>query len=129
MEYATVKAMNTSTIKFPEMRAEMLDYLDLVGRLQQDQESPSAAEDLEYIVHYFFDDTELAQKPDEYIGITLISKEEVSVIRNFGKLLNEYLEKFSPGASPLRFEEGEEWKAIQTAAGLALYTLKSSEDS
>jgi hypothetical protein len=96
-------------IKFPEMRAEMLNYLDLVGKIRRDQEALNATENLEYIVHYFFDDTEVAQKPDEYIGITLISKEEVSVIGIFGKLLNEYLEKFSPGTSPLRFEDGEEW--------------------
>lgn len=107
----------------------MASYLDLVEKIKRNQESPSAAEDLEYIVHYFFDDTELAKKADEYIGVILISKDEALAIGKFGELLDEYLDKFSPGASPVIFEDGEDWKVIKIAARQALNIIESAEIS
>lgn len=118
--------MTQVKIQFPEMRAEMLNYLHLVGKIRQNQEAPSADEDLEYIVHYFFDDTEVAKNPTKYVDVTLMP-DEVSVVGKFGDALNEYLEEVSPGNSPLRFVDGKEWQSVQTAALLALRQLEKSK--
>ncbi|MEP3296564.1 MAG: hypothetical protein ABJO27_08810 [Pseudoruegeria sp.] len=101
----------------------MLDYLAAVEQLNSAQVAPSAAEDLEYIIHFFFDDTELAREASNCIGTILSSNEEARAIALFGKALNSYLNSTSPENSPVTFEENDDWKSVKDSAQNALNEL------
>ena len=117
-------AMKIEDIRFPEMRRDLLYYLKLVEDIGSDPESlKTATEDLEYLVHFFFDDTELAINPSEYLGLVLISQLEIEALKGFGSAFNDYIDKTSPGKNPLIFQKNLYWARVKTSALKALHDL------
>lgn len=113
-----------TNIKYPEMRRDLLYYLKLICDLNSNRSSVrSATEDLEYITHFFFDDTELATNADDYLGWVLKNKSETDAIRNLGQSLDVYIERVAPNDMPLVLTQGELWEAVRENARKALSVL------
>src|SRR3546814_11564142 len=88
--------------RYPNMRDELLDYLGGVAYAHYQQKvwvrgqpQPGIEHDeLDYGLHFLFDDTDLAQSPEKTIGVFLLNKEEAravhSVTQSLDALLTQY---------------------------------------
>ena len=70
-----VEKMELAQLKYPNMRRELIEYLDLL----QESKYSMALEDFDYVVHFFFDDTSLSRDANMSIGYFLVFCSAISM--------------------------------------------------
>src|SRR3546814_12036119 len=88
--------MERSGLMYPNMRDELLDYLGGLADLDYQQKvwvrgepHPGIQHDeLDYALHFLFDDTDLAESPEKSIGVFLLDKEEARVVHCVAQALD-----------------------------------------
>lgn len=89
-------------LKYPSLRKELIDYLQGLSDKEYqyhawvNNERPGGGHDeLDYAIHFLYDDTNLARDPFSTVGWILKSSEEVGLIsdliRNLDSVFNKYL--------------------------------------
>src|SRR3546814_6031875 len=94
--------MERSGLMYPNMRDELLDYLGGLADADYQQKvwvrgepHPGIEHDeLDYALHFLFDDTDLAQSPEQTYRVFLLNKDEAhamtSVTQSLDGLLTQY---------------------------------------
>lgn len=118
--------MELSKLKYPWLREELISYLDGLANEQYQYDAwvakkrPSGGYDeLDYTIHFFYDDTDLACNPNSLIGEILIGAEEASAIGFLIKELDFLFEKYGTELTDSEYLSKEEWKAVVQAAKYA----------
>jgi ABC-type glycerol-3-phosphate transport system substrate-binding protein len=118
-------------MKYPEMRVELLGYLKDLSDFDYQKDCwvngkcPAGIQhdELDYSVHFLFDDTGLADDPDGQIGVFLNSKEEAEVVEFLCKKLQKIFDIYGTDLSDQEYINCPEWKDVIDAARLALTKL------
>jgi len=73
-------------LKYPEIRDSLKFYAkDLADNSWINKISDeSSSENIDYIIHFFFDDTSLSEDPSGYIGLALTGEAEAVAVKNYG---------------------------------------------
>jgi hypothetical protein len=115
--------MELSELKYPSMREELIDYLrGLSDRDYQYQswvydKCPGGGHDeLDYAIHFLFDDTDLATDPESDIGGFLLNKKEAELMANLIDRLNYIFDKYSLNLADREYIEKPEWEDVIQAA-------------
>jgi hypothetical protein len=107
--------MVRTMIEFPCQRVELLDRLQLLadeGYQWRYWGSSDPHFDFDYIVHFFFDDTPLAELGAECIGKILEDEHEVMLSNSICKKINNLLETYGRNQADEFYMNTTEWKEV-----------------
>ncbi|SHN12844.1 hypothetical protein SAMN05444272_4189 [Roseibium suaedae] len=107
------QTVNLSDLQFPDIRKTLLFFLNGVEKIEY---SSHPEEEIAELVAFFYDLSSLVTSPADYLGVALVSREEVGLMDKFGQALEHYLQTTSPGEERIRFIEGEHWLDVKICA-------------
>ncbi|MDR4518596.1 MAG: hypothetical protein MRK00_14595 [Nitrosomonas sp.] len=118
-------------MKYPEMRTELLGYLkdlsnwDYQNNCWVNGNCPPGIEhdELDYSIHFLFDDTALSDNPESLIDVFLKDKEEADSIKSLCNELQMVFEKYGTDLSDSEYINLLEWKGVIALAQAALAKL------
>ena len=120
----------TVAIRHPQRRHELLWYLfELASPSEQHERwilqksrSPGQMEGFDFVVHFFFDDTDLGEHTDNELGYILIDELEVSAVGQVSKALNTVLKAVVGNQPDAVYLARAEWQRV-IAAAIKAYRL------
>src|SRR5690606_17006667 len=124
-----------SGLMYPNMRQELLEYLDGLADRDYQQKVwvrgepyPGVEHDeLDYALHFLFDDTDLASTPEKSIGVFLFNDDEARAVHSVAEALDALLTQYGVNLSDAEYLAKPEWTQVVDAARLALQTLKKAD--
>jgi hypothetical protein len=118
--------MEFTTVEYPWLRFQLIDYIGgLADREYQCQawiedKCPGGGHDeLDYTIHFFFDDTRLASVPEATIGLILKNEKEAAAIADLTRKIDFVLEKYGTHLTDKEYIEKEEWEDVIQSAKVA----------
>ena len=118
--------MELSELKYPQMRGELIDYLHgLADRRYQylawveDKRPNGGHDELDYAIHFLYDDTNLASDPNSLIGWILRGDDEAHAIRALIEAIDHLFERCGTSLTDKEYLEKDEWDAVVQAATIA----------
>jgi hypothetical protein len=119
-------------MKFPGMRKELIEYLEGLGdKVYQyscwvNKECPKGIEydELDYAVHFFFDDTNLSETPEELIGYCLSNESEAHAVKAVCSALQYLFDKYGFEKTDEEYICCSEWDKVVDAANKAVDIIK-----
>jgi len=111
-------------MKYPEMRHELIDYLSSLSDkdyqeavwVRGEARSGVVHDELDYAIHFIYDDTCLGQNPSEAIGWFLKSEDEAKSIRSLVFALDLIFSKYGLYLSDKEYIAKPEWSDVVRAA-------------
>lgn len=113
-------------IKYPNMRDELRFYLKLLGTTTM--ENYSIERTLEYAVHFFFDDTLLAEDPMCNCGIFLYNDEEATTIGKLCEEMAKIFDRIGWNESDKTYLRQEDWPKVRERAQRALDLILENDE-
>ncbi|WP_018236021.1 hypothetical protein [Ensifer sp. BR816] len=77
-------------------------------------------DELDYTIHFLYDDTELASDPESTIGVFLYDHREAEGIRSIIAAIDRVFEKYGLELSDAEYLSKLEWMQVVAAASKAL---------
>jgi len=122
----------TAPVRWPHRRHQLLWSLyELASPSFQREKwlnkSPSRAGTMygfEFVINFFFDDTDLAEHPETTLGDILVDELEVSAVRRLGEALNDVYKHVGPRKSDLEYLSSSIWQHVITSAQNAYSLLR-----
>ena len=123
--------MNREPLRYPGMREELKDYLselsDAELQLRRWSGRGSDISSLDFLVHFLFDDTALADDTGSFIGVILYDDEEVAAVSAVISALDSVFEKYGVARQDLEYVRAPEWTGVLSAAKAAKDLLEGTE--
>lgn len=121
-------------MKYPEMRKELLDYLFGLSDSQYQRDCwvnrmcPGGVvhDELDYAIHFLFDDTKLAEDSESLIGVILKDKKEAYLVASVCEKIQYIFDKYGYDMSDEAYISLPEWKCVLQAAKEAHEVISSS---
>ena len=111
--------MVLSELKFPGMRAELIEHLQALSdakyqRIAWVEHSLEGGryDEFDYAVHFIYDDTNLSENPELYIGTILINKNESDSIRQLVKEIDILFERYGLTLKDEEYISKPEWNNV-----------------
>lgn len=112
--------MKPIKIDFPEMREELIEYIKGLSDLEYQKEywgkvhptNPNFYDDFNQTIHFLYDDSNIAQDPDSWIGLVLISQEESSLIKTLNNQIECLFKSYGTKLSDEDYMNKPGWKNI-----------------
>jgi hypothetical protein len=86
-------------------------------------EDPELIETLDENLNILYNDSSIAESPEEYIGSVLHDHEEVRALRRFGDVLSDFLDSLPPNMDDAAVIALPEWNFVVAEAVVALQVL------
>lgn len=111
-------------MKYPEMRHELIDHLQALSDINyqrdvwsgQYQHPEIEHDELDYAVHFLFDDTCLAENPSKAIGWFLNNEKEAQTVKDLVTALEEVFHIYGTNLDDADYIEKPEWSKVLQAA-------------
>jgi hypothetical protein len=109
-------------IKFPEMRLELLEHIQALSdaeyqkRAWAEGDETTGHDELDYAIHFFYDDTDLALNPHSSIGYILKNEVEAESVKCLMKSIEDIFQKFGRSLSDAEYISLPEWGNVLSAA-------------
>ncbi len=114
-------------INLPSIRAQLLDFLKGLSdysyqkeNWQVFREGVKEYDELDYTVHFLYDDTDLANDPSSTVGYYLYDDDEVQAIRSIVSAIEVVFERYGLELTDAEYIEKPEWMQVVEAASKAL---------
>jgi len=108
-----------SEIKYPGMRAELIEYLQALSdakyqRIAWVEHSLGGGkyDELDLAIHFIYDDTNLSNNPDFDIGTILVNKNESDSIKQLVKEMDVLFERYGLTLSDEEYIGKPEWENV-----------------
>ncbi|MCY1293130.1 hypothetical protein D9M70_423780 [compost metagenome] len=115
-----------SQLKCISMREELIDYLQCLSDKDCQQRawvehtlSEGGYDELDYAVHFLFDDTALATDPVSTVGWILLNEVEAGLIEKVTTSLNVIFEKYGLELDDKDYIATKEWGSVLISAEAA----------
>lgn len=120
--------MKPIKIDFPEMREELIECIKGLSDLEYQKKywgkihttNPNVYDDFNQTIHFLYDDSNIAEDPDSWIGLILISQEESSLIKTLNTHIECLFKSYGTKLSDEDYMNKPEWKNI-ISTSLKLY--------
>lgn len=105
-------------LKYPEIRENLKFYVKELadGSWIDETSDEGSSENIEYIMHFFFDDTSLSEDPSAYIGLSLIDETEAVALEHLISKLDLIFNIYGTNLSDQAYLEKPEWKDVESSA-------------
>ena len=110
-----MEKLELSELKFPSMREELISYLSGLSDLEYqyqawvERSSPGLDYDeLNYTIHFLYDDTGLAENASDWIGLVLRDEIEARSVENVVSALDLVFDKYGTELSDKEYLEKKE---------------------
>lgn len=116
-----------SALSHKELRRTLLAFLlELLDERYQGRRGlpPGKSFEIDDVVHFFFDDTDLVANPSSYIGEVLFDENEVASIEKVTLALDEIVDELQ-GKETEAYLASELWPRVVEQAGAAYAELQS----
>ncbi len=120
-------------IRYPWMRAQFIDFVQGLADFsyqrehwQEFHDTEKEYDELDFTVHFFYDDTKLASDPESVIGSCLYDCEEAELVRSIVSALDIVFDKYELELKDKEYLEKPEWQAVVQAAIKALPVLEAN---
>jgi hypothetical protein len=128
----TFEYEKTSPVRWAQRRHTLACYLyELASPAVQQQRwiegkeaGPGLMSGLDFVVHFLFDDTELAENPEGTIGDILLDDLEVAAIRNVSRTLDQAMKDVGRDKADLDYISSRSWSPVVLAAQKAYRLLR-----
>ncbi len=127
-----MEKLELSELKFPSMREELISYLSGLSDLDYqyqawvERSSPGLDYDeLNYTIHFLYDDMGLAENASDWIGLVLRDEIEARSVENVVSALDVVFDKYGTELSDKECLEKKEWLWVVNASKDALSILLS----
>lgn len=124
--------MNDYSNWSPGRRATLLDCLHALADVEHQRDvwlgrrpQPGIEESFDTVIHFFFDDTELARNSGEEIGICLKSSSEADAVTTVTRALDALLEKHGLALTDAQYIATADWPQIVVVAQRALSQMQT----
>ncbi|MAQ17464.1 MAG: hypothetical protein CMN30_22050 [Sandaracinus sp.] len=111
---------------YPTMRRELFEYLEWLSRAP----SPSSEKDQEmvdHVVHFFFDDTGLADDPLRAVGAFLYDRQEAVAVARVVAEIDQILLRYGTERPNRFYLQAPEWAELTRLAGDTYRRLVTSD--
>jgi len=115
--------MERSIVEFPYMRTELISYIKgLSDKNYQYNEwvlhkgESCTYDEFDYTVHFLYDDTDISENADDYIGSIFLDKKEADSVRNIVEKIDIIFDKYGLELSDEEYIEKPEWNDVIEAA-------------
>lgn len=121
------------TLKYPEMREELLHAIHSLANAEYqlkvwvNQESQPGIEYdcFDFVVHFIYDDSELAEDPEGAIGLLVKNAQEVQLIKDVVRAINRFFDALGMEATDEEYISRREWPDVLETASQAWHVMKS----
>jgi hypothetical protein len=118
-------------VTYPDMRRELVEYLQRLADpkyqkqvwINGDSDGTVIHDELDYAVHYLYDDTALASDPHSAIGWILLDTSEALLIGALTACFDDIFVKYGTELSDAGYIELPEWQSVVAAAKEALLCI------
>jgi hypothetical protein len=122
-------------IQYPNMREELVGYLRSLSDIEYQKriwveglsEEGVQHDELDYAIHYLYDDTNLAENPESTVGVILRNNLEASRIASLISSIDVIFEKYGKCLADAEYMALPEWQAVIAAAQNALDLIVSND--
>lgn len=122
-----MEKMELSELEYPTMREELVSYLEGLSNYDYQcrawvcrSESDMAYDELNYTIHFLYDDTDLATDPRSWIGVVLRGEEEVMAIFDVVKSIDGVFDKYGTLLTDAEYIVKPEWVGVIESSKKAL---------
>lgn len=116
----------TTELKYPEMRDELISYLEAICRLQKPRivDHDSLEQALDIAIHFIYDDTALGDDPASTIGWFLKNETEAELSRKLVSSIDSFLEIHGIDSTDFDRFTTREWDEFIQRLNTLLASLK-----
>jgi hypothetical protein len=125
-----VEKLELSELKFPAMRDELISYLQGLSSAEYQYNAWVARADpvlaydeFNYVVHFLYDDTDLATDADSWVGLIFRGESEALAISEVVRSLDVIFEKYGTALSDAEYLTKPEWAYVIESSKHALLEL------
>src|SRR5471030_2687760 len=118
-------------VTYPDMRKELVEYLQGLSDLEYQKrvwvnggsDGTVIHDEFDYVVHFLYDDTALANDAHSTIGWILQDTSEALLIAALTTCIDGVFEKYGTELSDAQYIELPEWQTVVAAAETALISI------
>lgn len=118
-----MEKLELSQLNYPDMRGELIDYLHALSDREYQRQAwvlgnrPGGGYDeLNYAIHFLYDDTDLAKDPSSLIGWILTGENEANAITSLIRALDTVFDKYGTDLSDEEYLDKTEWGTVLNMA-------------
>ena len=120
-----MEKLELSKLKYPNMRDELIFYLDMLKKSDLDMDD----NDLDYVIHFIFDDTALGVDAKKEIGYFLCSNPEADLMNSLAKELDRVLDFYGTELHAHEYVQLPEWKNVASFADRAFKLINGGHEN
>lgn len=115
-----------STLKYPNMRVELLEHLlELGDQIYHDKWTSTY--EFDEMIHFVYDDTSLNDNPSETIGVFMRNDAEIATIQGLISAVEALFSRCGLAASIEEYRSAPEWSSVVAAARVAKETIEGND--
>lgn len=119
-------------VKYPALRSELVQHLEALSNPEYQQDvwvkgnsrGKIEHDEFDYVVHFLFDDTPLAEEPQSTIGWILRDQTEAERIARLTAALDEIFIKYGTALTDEQYIALREWPTVVSRANDCLALLR-----
>ena len=121
-------------IRFPDMRANLHGFSESLSdeayqtRVWIEHQPSATCDSFTDVVHFFYDDTTLAEHPDQWIGLILRNASEVNAVKALVSAMDSLFAKMGTEAPDETYRRSGDWPQIVILARKLVAQLDQSDE-
>lgn len=122
------------TFKYPEMREELLHAIHSLADVEYQRKAwvkhelpPPKYDCFDFVIHFIYDDTRLAEDPEGAIGLFVKDEQEVELIKAVVRALERVFDALGMKATDEEYISSREWSDVLEAASQAWDGMKDDK--
>lgn len=122
------------SLRYPDMRANLHAFSQSLSdeayqkKVWVDCERPASRDSFSDVVHFFYDDTTLAEHPDQWIGLILRDAAEVEAVRALTSAIDGIFAKLGTEETDEVYVHAPDWpQVVQSARELVTQLERPDE--
>lgn len=123
-----------SPIRFPDMRANLHGFSESLSdeayqkRVWIDHQPSAVRDSFTDVVHFFYDDTTLAEHPDQWVGLVLRNASEVDAVKALASAMDSLFAKMGTEEPDEVYIRSADWPHIVTLARRLVAQLEQPDE-
>ena len=97
-------------------------------RVWVDRERPASRDSFSDVVHFFYDDTTLAEHPDQWVGLILRDASEVAAVRVLTAAIDVLFGKLGTEEADEVYVHAPDWPQVVQSAGELVTQLERPDE-